>query len=135
MDGSQLNKSFSAAIRLHHMSRKSSYDEFAREIGIGRTSLIKIEKGEANPTLETVETVAKNMGCDPFSLLGASALPDIGSALLTMECLSSSPAQTLDTLQQAHEHLMLAFHLLQSAQNSLAAAVSAQEKQTTSEKE
>ncbi len=47
----------------------ASMTEFAEELEISRTSLQNIEIGKANPTLETIQQIAKKLEIPPMSLI------------------------------------------------------------------
>ncbi|MCI8869027.1 MAG: helix-turn-helix transcriptional regulator [Lawsonibacter sp.] len=84
-----LAHAFSDCIRRFRAQRRLSAEEFAKELGIGRTSLLKIERDEANPTLDTVEMVAGNLGIPPLNLLGGTDPAQAVSAQLLMYCLKN----------------------------------------------
>ena len=50
---------------LHHLSQL----DFAAEVGISKTVLCDIEKGEGNPTLKTIEKIASAFHIYPSQLL------------------------------------------------------------------
>ena len=54
--------------RLRKMQGHSK-TSFAEMVGISRRYLIKLESGEANPTLEMIERVAAGLGVGPQDLL------------------------------------------------------------------
>ena len=92
--------------------------KLASELGISKTTLVKIEQQKANPTLDTVALIAQNMGCDPISLLGNTNTCNYFTAMLLMNLLNQGHQYSLDTLQQAVNHLQAALDLLLAAQQS-----------------
>lgn len=58
------------ALRLIQESAKfANYSEFAEKAGLSRGTLYKLRSGQANPTLETLEVLAKNLGISVWELL------------------------------------------------------------------
>ncbi len=116
MSDSKLNDAFSAAVRMYRKSKSMSAEECARELGIGRTSLLNIENRQANPTLDTVETVAHSIGCDPVSMLGGMDKAEFATALLLMNCLENGHRFSLETLKSAADLLQAAVRILYEEQ-------------------
>ncbi len=87
MDKPDLNSTFSTMVRGIHKVSHTSAEEFSKELGIGKTSLLKIERGQCNPTLSTVQTIAENLGCDPRALFGPSIQSDLLAAQYIMMLL------------------------------------------------
>lgn len=56
-------------IRRLRRERGLSQEELADEIGVHRTFMGGIERGERNLTLQTFERLAQRLGVDPVSLL------------------------------------------------------------------
>lgn len=112
MEYSSLCGSLSAAIQLYRQKRNLSAEECARELGVSKTALLNIERRMANPTLETVEIIARNMGTDPLVLLGYNGT-DIMSSFLIMSLLTQNHSN-LDTLPRALEHIQAAAGLLET---------------------
>ena len=115
MDPNDLNSSLSAGVYLYRKMRSLTAEECAEELGISKTTLVKIEQNKANPTLDTVALIAKNMGCDPLSLLGSTGAGNYFTAMLLMNLLEQGNRYSLDTLQQAVEHIQAALELLLAA--------------------
>lgn len=118
MGNSDLNSSLSAGVYLYRKMRNLTAEECASELGISKTTLVKIEQQKANPTLDTVALIAQNMGCDPISLLGNTNTCNYFTAMLLMNLLNQGHQYSLDTLQQAVNHLQAALDLLLAAQQS-----------------
>ena len=112
MDNYDLNSSLASGVYLYRKMRNLSTEECASELGISKTTLIKIEQRKANPTLDTVALIAKNMGCEPLSLLGNPSACNYFAAILLMNLLEQGNQYSLDTLQQAVNHLQAALDLL-----------------------
>ena len=68
-NSSSLNEILSHNLRLIYALRKQSLEEFSRELGIGHTTLQNILQRRGNPTLETVELIAKGLNISPLELL------------------------------------------------------------------
>ena len=118
MDNSDLNSSLASGVYLYRKMRNLTTEECAGELGISKTTLLKIEQRKANPTLDTVALIAKNMGCEPLSLLGNPSACNYFSAILLMNLLEQGNQYSLDTLQQAVKHLQAALDLLLAAQQA-----------------
>ncbi len=111
MEHSSLNNSLSAAIQLYRQMKNLSAEECARELGVSKTALLNIERNNANPTLETVEIIARNMGTDPLSLLGYRDASNFLTGFLLMEVVKHQNFK-LDTLPRAVHHIQMAMDLL-----------------------
>ena len=133
MEYSSLCGSLSAAIQLYRQNRNLSAEECARELGVSKTALLNIERRAANPTLETVEIIARNMGADPLVLLGYKETTDIMSSFLIMSLLTQHNLN-LDTLPRALEHIQTAANLLEMLIRELNLTASQQENQPSSGK-
>ncbi len=119
MGNSSLNSSLSASIQLYRKAKHLSAEECAKELGVSKTALLNIERQQANPTLETVDIIAKNMGADPLSLLGDPGASRFVTSIFLMSFLENGQRFSLDTLQQAVGHLQAALDLLMSADQAL----------------
>lgn len=71
MDG-LLRRSLGHNLRRLRLARGLSQEAFADALFVHRTYLGGLERGERNPSLETVERIAEAAGVDPFALLGAA---------------------------------------------------------------
>ena len=56
-------------IRIYRKARGLSQEELADVLGIHRTYMGGVERGERNLTLQSLERLAENMGVDPVALL------------------------------------------------------------------
>ena len=68
MEG-DLQRIAGANIRAHRMRKGISQEELADELGVHRTYMGGVERGERNLTLRSLERLAGRMGVDPVSLL------------------------------------------------------------------
>lgn len=109
---SKLNRSLSASVQLYRKTRHLSAEECAKELGVSKTALLNIERQRANPTLETVDIIARNMGANPLSLLGDSNASRFMTALFLSGFLQEGHQFSLHTLQKAAEHLQAALEVL-----------------------
>jgi transcriptional regulator with XRE-family HTH domain len=66
-----LQRAFGQNLRAYRESRGLSQEDFAELVGVHRTYLGGVERGERNLTLKTVERIADRLRLDPRSLLGA----------------------------------------------------------------
>ena len=58
-----------ANLRLYRRRRNLSQEEFAQKLGVHRTYLGGVERGERNLTLRSVERLAAAIGVKPIDLL------------------------------------------------------------------
>ena len=65
-----LQRQFGQALRALRKSRSLSQEDFADVLGVHRTYMGGLERGERNVTLRTVERLAERLGLDPLTLLG-----------------------------------------------------------------
>lgn len=106
------------AVQEYRKNNNLNKEDCAKELGIGRTSLIKIENLTANPTLATIITIAQRIGVDPISLFCNSAAPGNLSAILLMSCLENGTQYSLETLQTAADHFQAFVQTLTDAQQA-----------------
>jgi len=64
-------------LRDHRRVLGLSQEAFADAIGVHRTYMGGLERGERNVTLRTVERLAARLGLDPAELLGAAVVPAV----------------------------------------------------------
>lgn len=68
MEG-DLQRIAGANIRAYRMRKGISQEELADELGVHRTYMGGVERGERNLTLRSLERLAGRMGVDPVTLL------------------------------------------------------------------
>lgn len=68
MEG-DLQRAVGSNIRAHRERRGLSQEAFADLLGVHRTYMGGVERGERNLTLKSVERLASRMGVDPLQLL------------------------------------------------------------------
>ena len=68
MEG-DLQKAVGRALRRYRMERGLSQEEFAELVGVHRTYMGGLERGERNLTLRSLEKIAYRLNVDPISLL------------------------------------------------------------------
>jgi transcriptional regulator with XRE-family HTH domain len=64
-----LQRAVGRNLRAYRASRGLSQEAFADVVGVHRTYMGGLERGERNLTLKSVEKIAAKLGVDPFSLL------------------------------------------------------------------
>lgn len=69
----ELQQRLGRNLRRIRVERGLSQEAFAAVVGVHRTYLGAVERGERNLTLKSVEHLADRLGVDPLSLLGAPA--------------------------------------------------------------
>jgi transcriptional regulator with XRE-family HTH domain len=60
-------------LRAHRAEQGLSQEAFADLVGVHRTYMGGLERGERNLTLKSVERIAEQLGLDPLQLLRNSA--------------------------------------------------------------
>jgi transcriptional regulator with XRE-family HTH domain len=68
MEG-DLQRTFGRNLRAHRKGRGLSQEEFADALGVHRTYIGGIERGERNLTLKSVERIARQIKMTPLELL------------------------------------------------------------------
>lgn len=68
MEG-DLQKTLGRALRAYRTERGFSQEEFADLVGVHRTYMGAVERGERNLTLRSVEKIAEKLEIDPLDLL------------------------------------------------------------------
>jgi transcriptional regulator with XRE-family HTH domain len=69
MEG-DLQRAVGRNLRAHREAKGLSQEAFADVLGVHRTYMGGIERGERNLTLKTVERIAERLRLDPLVLLG-----------------------------------------------------------------
>jgi transcriptional regulator with XRE-family HTH domain len=72
MEGA-LQRTLGQNVRRIRLDRGLSQEELADELGVHRTYMGGVERGERNLTLQSVERLAAGLGLDPLTLLAAQA--------------------------------------------------------------
>jgi transcriptional regulator with XRE-family HTH domain len=73
MEG-DLQRTLGRNLRAYREARDLSQEAFADVLGVHRTYMGGVERGERNLTLKSLERIAERIGVDPVALL----LPDAG---------------------------------------------------------
>jgi transcriptional regulator with XRE-family HTH domain len=68
MEG-DLQRTIGHNLRAYRQARELSQEAFAEKLGVHRTYMGGIERGERNLTLRSVERIAARIEVDPLSLL------------------------------------------------------------------
>ena len=77
---------FGANVRRLRAASLITKVDFAKRCGVGRPYLDKVERGEANPTLEYLERFAAALGVDPLCLLTSQPLRSWDDASIASLC-------------------------------------------------
>ena len=64
-----LQENMAASIRAIMKNRHKSLSEFSAELGISRNALYNYLRGRGNPSIATLEHMAKNLGVSPAALM------------------------------------------------------------------
>lgn len=73
MEG-ELQRAVGRSLRAYREERGLSQEAFADVIGVHRTYMGSVERGERNLTLKSVERMADRLKVDPLALLGQRAV-------------------------------------------------------------
>ena len=68
MEG-DLQRTVGANLRRHRLARGLSQEAFADVVGVHRTYMGGLERGERNLTLKSLERLAESLGMEPLELL------------------------------------------------------------------
>jgi transcriptional regulator with XRE-family HTH domain len=74
MEG-DLQRTVGRNLRAYREDKSLSQEAFADVLGVHRTYMGGIERGERNLTLKSVERIAGRLGVDPLALLGQGIEP------------------------------------------------------------
>ena len=74
MEG-DLQRLLGANLRRYRLARGLSQEAFADVVGVHRTYMGGLERGERNLTLRSVERIAAQLGVEPLALLQPDYLP------------------------------------------------------------
>lgn len=66
-----LAESFATNLKAERTRRKFSQEALARKAGLCVSYISMLERGQRSPPLDTLEQVAKALGCGPLVLLAA----------------------------------------------------------------
>ena len=67
--GMNLHDNFSTNVRMYRSFYHKTLEEFSEILGIGKSTLQEIERGNCNPTLSTISQVAGALSTSPIELL------------------------------------------------------------------
>ena len=73
MEG-DLQRTVGRNLRAYREAKGVSQEAFADELGVHRTYMGGIERGERNLTLKSLERMAERIGVDPLALLAQDGL-------------------------------------------------------------
>jgi transcriptional regulator with XRE-family HTH domain len=79
MEG-DLQRAVGHNLRAYRQARELSQEAFADVLGVHRTYMGGVERGERNLTLKSVERIADRLGLDPLALLGQGVGPTDGES-------------------------------------------------------
>jgi transcriptional regulator with XRE-family HTH domain len=79
MEG-DLQRAVGRNLRAYREAKGLSQESFADVLGVHRTYMGGVERGERNLTLKSLERIAGRVGLDPLALLGQGLQPPDGEA-------------------------------------------------------
>jgi transcriptional regulator with XRE-family HTH domain len=71
MEG-ELQRRVGSSLRAYRLERGLSQEAFADVLGVHRTYMGSVERGERNLTLRSVERIAERLALDPLDLLSSA---------------------------------------------------------------
>lgn len=77
-----LQRVFGRNLREYRRAHGVSQEALAQSLQVHRTYMGGIERGERNPTLQSVERIAERLGVEPLSLLTEPQAGPVTSAIL-----------------------------------------------------
>lgn len=104
MNKRDLNAVFAETVRQCRKARAMSAAEFADTVDVGKTTILNIEHGRANPTLSTVQSFAEHLNLSPADMLGAYNPVDRAVSSVTMDCLNFPYGISPDCMDQIAAH-------------------------------
>lgn len=108
-----LQQNLSNAMNAIRYSRDYNLTEFAKELAISRSALQKILDGTANPRIDTIEHIAKQLDMNPLTLLCCSYSEEQMEVALPLLKISDQLFKLPDKDQQKFLELFKALvHLL-----------------------
>lgn len=105
-----LQKNFSHNLTAFYRRHAKTLTAFSEELGISRSSLQEIMKGNSNSRLDTVELVAKALGTNPLLLLSNSYTEEELTLLLPLLQFSDASLSLSDDEKQelaSHFHAII----------------------------
>lgn len=79
MEG-DLQRTVGRNLRAYRQEQGLSQEAFADVLGVHRTYMGGVERGERNLTLRSVERIAERLGLDPLALLAQGVEPEHGES-------------------------------------------------------
>lgn len=113
MEGN-LQRQFGRNLRAYRASHGLSQEALADVLGVHRTYMGGVERGERNLTLRSVERLAERLGLEPLAMLGETAAPGSAQApgpQLASECWLLQEGSCPLAEYQASGHLRLRVRL------------------------
>lgn len=102
-----LNEGLAAAIRAIMKQRHISLTEFAEELDISRGALHLYAKGEGNPSISTLNHIARRLGVSPAVLAnGLKELDHQEIALLLLDTIQGVAELPEEKRRQMAEHFL-----------------------------
>jgi transcriptional regulator with XRE-family HTH domain len=70
-----LQRAVGRNLRTYRQNKGLTQEAFADVLGVHRTYMGGVERGERNLTLKSLERIAESVGLDPLALLSGQGLP------------------------------------------------------------
>ena len=105
-----LQDNFSNSVKIAYKNSNKTLAEFSNEIGISRTTLQDILKGNSSSRIDTVEVVADGLNTDPLALLSNPYGENELAFLLSLFQLSDAASALADDEKEelaAHCHAII----------------------------
>lgn len=102
-----LNEGLAVSIRTIMQRKRLSLTEFAEELDISRTALYGYTKGEGNPSMATIDHIARRLGISPAVLAnGLAELDHREIALLLLDTVQGVAELPEEKRLQMAEHFL-----------------------------
>ncbi len=98
----EVGKRIGENLRQLRMNKGISVESLANQIGVSKLTLLKIEHGEANPTLSVIWKVANGLNIPITSLLSIESDVSIVRKKEGMQLISSNDVLVVEPLFQSH---------------------------------
>ncbi|AEG58691.1 XRE family transcriptional regulator [Desulforamulus ruminis] len=97
-----VGKRIGANLRQFRVSREISVEALAKQIGVSKLTLIKIERGEANPTLSVIWKIANGLNIPITALLSIQSDVSIARKKDGLKLTSSNDVLVAEPLFYSH---------------------------------
>lgn len=110
-----LQKNLSNSVKVAYKSQQKTSAAFSEDLGISRSTLQEIMKGNSNSRLDTIELIAKGLHTEPLELLSASSTEkDLALLIPLIKFSSAIYALPVNKKTELASHLYAVIRILTS---------------------